>query len=141
MLKVQEEIVNLARQSLNHGLSIKRVEDGLIFKHRNAAHFVAEVNLRTARLTVPLTAEFLDHPGYSEDELVEHALQELGPSLTDYKARGYQLREMEWRPAHQSEAYDESQIPIFVAFMERQLEDWDELFEELPWLIDRLPQR
>ena len=137
----RDQIVEAIRRRIDHGLRIVRVEDGLIFEHRNATHFLAEVNLCHARLTVPVTAEFIDHPDYTEDELVEHAMELLGPRLERYRQRGYHLRETDWQPGYRSATYDETKVPVFIAFVDRQLEDWEELYQELAWLLEQLPQR
>ena len=141
MMDSRDEIVQRVRERLNHGMRILRVEDGLIFEHRNASYFLAEVDLRAAKITVPVTAEFRDHPDYTEDELVEHAMDVLRPRLRCYRDRGYRIREMEWQPGYRSASYDQTKVPVFVAFVERELDDWEELYEELPWLLERLPVR
>ena len=141
MLASPEEVMRSVRERLGRGMKIVRVGDGLIFEHRNAAYFLAEVDLKAAKISVPVTAEFRDHLEYDGDELISHAMDELKPRLDIYAERGYRIREVEWQPAQRVSSYDDRNIPVFVAFVERELEDWDELFEELIWLLDRLPQR
>lgn len=141
MERKQSRIEKRARKHFNNGLQIYTVEDGLIFEHRNASHFVAEIDLRGSKISVPLTAEFRDHPDYTEDELVEHAMEQLRPLLKRYRQRGYQLRETDFQPAQPGMSYRESNIPIFVAFVERHLQGEEELFEELNWLLEQLPAK
>ena len=141
MQETRKQVETRVRERLNGKMKILRVEDGLIFEHRNARHFLAEIDLRGRRLTVPLSADFLDHPDWEDEELVEQAMKVLRPRLQRYHRRGYRIREMEWQPGYQSPTYDEHQRPIFLAYLERELDDWDELFEELPWLLEQLPER
>lgn len=139
--ETRNQVETRVRNRLNHGMKIVRVEDGLIFEHRNARHFLAEVDLRASKISVPISADFPDHPDWKDDELIDAAMEVLRPRLESYHRRGYRIREMEWQPGYQSPTYDEHQRPIFVAYLERKLEDWDELFDELPWLLRQLPQR
>lgn len=141
MKDIQQDVVSRVRDRIDGGLTIRRVGDGLIFEHRNATHFVAEVDLHGAKITVPVIAEFSDHPDWSDDELVDHAMDVLRPRLKMYRQQGYRIREMEWQPGYQSPTYNEHQIPIFVAYLERELTDWEELYEELPWLLGKLATR
>ena len=140
MRQTREQVETQVRERLNHGMKIIRVEDGLIFEHRNARHFLAEVDLKGSKITVPISADFVDHPDFTDEELVDQAMKVLRPRLERYYGRGYRIREMEWQPGYQSHTYNEHQRPIFMAFVERELADWDELFDELPWLLEQLPE-
>lgn len=137
---LQSRVEEYARERFRRGLRVIRVEDGLIFEHRNATHFLAEVDLRKPEITVPVPAEFRDHPEYSEDEIVDHAMNILRPRLRKYRNRGYEIREIEFQPAASS-PYEETNVPIFVAFLERSLGDEDELLAELDWLLAQLPDK
>lgn len=141
MLASPKEVMEKVRKRLGPKLKLIRVGDGLIFEHRNAGYFLAEVDLKGAKITVPVTAEFRDHPEYEGEELVEHAMEVLRPRLKMYARRGYRVREVEWQPGYSSSSYDERRVPAFVAYIERDLEDWEELYEELPWLLERLPEK
>lgn len=136
-----QEVTNRELREHIDNLEIHRVEDGLIIEHRNASHFVAEIDLRSARLTIPVTAEFHNHLEYDGDELVDRALDQLEPRLRRYVGRGYRIRETEFQPGSGSRQYEKVQIPVFVAYLDRQIEDRDELFDELDWLLERLPDK
>ena len=141
MERMQSELSKLARQRIGNGLQIIRVEDGLIFEHRNASHFLAEIDLRATKITVPVTAEFRDHPEYDGDELVERGLEAIAPSLEKYRQRGYEVRETEFQPAYNAPVHGEADVPIFIAYVERHLEGKGELLDELPWLLEQLPTK
>lgn len=141
MKEKQTRIEEHARQRFGRGLEIYRVGNGLIFEHRNASHFVAEIDLAASKISVPVTIEFPDHPDYSEDEIVDHAMEQLRPRLRDYRERGYRVRESEFQPADPGEPQREASTPIFVAYVERKLDGEDDLFDELACLIERLPEK
>ncbi len=141
MLDSRDEIVDRLRKRLNHGMRIIRVEDGLIFEHRNATHFLAEIDLQGGKITVPVTADFRDHPDYTEDEIVEHAMEVLRPRLRLYRDRGYRIRETDWQPGYRSATYDGTKIPVFIAFVEKDLDGREQLYAELAWLLEQLPDR
>lgn len=141
MKRTRSRVERRARQKFNSGLQIISVEDGLIFEHRNASHFVAEINLRAEKISVPVTATFSDHPDYDEDEIVEHAMEELRPRLRRYRERGYRIRETEFQPAQVDNQYREGSVPIFIAFVQRDLEGEEDLYNELDWLLEQLPAK
>lgn len=141
MQEMGDEIAKQAQQRLGRPLKVLRVEEGLIFEHRKASHFLAEIDLRSGRFTVPVTAEFLDHPEYDGEELVEHAMELLRPRLEMYRQRGYRLRESEWQPGRDNSTYGEEKVPVFVAYVERRIEDPEEVIDELAWLLERLGDR
>ena len=141
MLQVADEIVAQAQKRVGRPLKIVRVEDGLIFEHRNALYFVAEIDLSASHIAVPLAVDFPEHPDYEGEELVDHAMAQLKPRLRSYYERGYRLRETESRPSHNGGSYDEDNTATFIAFVERPIDDWKQIADELVWLIDRLPDR
>lgn len=136
-----DQLASQTKKRLGPSVQVRRVKQGLIFKHRNAQYFLAEVDLEDERLTVPVATEFSDHPDCEGDELVALAMKELKPRLQMYRDRGYRLRETEWRPAQPGGSYDENKVPVFVAFMDRPIGDWSQLDEELTWLLDQLTVR
>ena len=141
MERMQSELSKLATQRIGNGLRIIRVEDGLIFEHRNASHFLAEIDLRATKITVPVTAEFRDHPEFDEEQLVERGLEAIAPSLEKYHQRGYEVRETEFQPAYDAPVHGEADVPIFIAYVERRLDGEQELLDELPWLLEQLPTK
>ena len=123
-------------------LSLKRVGQGLIVGHRNARHFVAGISLKTPRVSVPLSAEFSHHRDYGEEQLLDEAMARLRPRLAIYRERGYGLREVEWCPVPPGGGgYSCWQVPMVVVYMERTFEGWEEVVDELPWLVSRLTHR
>ena len=141
MQKLRERVARRIRGRLNGGLEIVRIEDGLIFDHRNASHFVAEVNLRHNRITVPVVAEFRDHPDYGEDELVEKAMDVLEPRLRMYHRRGYRLRETDFQPGYKANGYADHPVPIFIALIDQTVDNDEELDAEIAWLLEQLPAK
>lgn len=141
MPQLREVSEDQLRQRIQ-GLEIIRVDDALILEHRNASHFLAELDTSTARLTVPVTAEFRDHPEYDGHQLVDRAMEVLKPRIRHYVRRGYHVRETEFLPgATEPSAYDKPPIPTFIAYLDRRLDDADELPDELEWLLDQLPAK
>ena len=141
MQKLREEVARRAREKIGNGLRIIQVENGLIFEHRNASHFVAEINLENPCITVPVTAEFRDHPDYDEEQLVDRAMELLRPRLREYHRRGYDIRETDFQPGYDAAGYGDHSVPVFIAFVQRWLDDDEELFDELSWLLERLPAK
>lgn len=124
------------------GLEIIRIDNALILEHRNASHFLAELDMSTARLTVPVTAEFRDHPEYDGHRLVDRAMEVLEPRIRHYVRRGYHVRETEFLPgAAQPSNYEKPPVPTFVAYLDRRIDDVDELPDELEWLLGQLPAK
>ena len=124
-------------------LQLWRVGEGVIIDHRDARHFLAVISLRQPKISVPVSAEFCHHPEYGGEELVDKAMETLRPRLQTYRNRGYALREVEWSPAASpvTSTYSNWQVPMVVAYMEQGFENWDQVVDELPWLVERLARR
>lgn len=140
MEPVVYQLIDQARRRLGRHLRITHLEQGLIFNHRNALYFLAQLDRWASHLAVPLAVEFPDHPDDTGDALLDRAMDNLSPRLRDYYRRGYRLRETEWRPRGPHGAYREDRAPTVIVFVDRPMTADDDIIAELIWLIARLPQ-
>lgn len=138
---VDSDLSNLLtelQEKLGSTYKILRRNGAMIVEHNRARHYVAEVDLTTNHISLPLETEFPDHPRCQGDELTRKAMELLESRIEIYRDRGYEIREVEQQPGYETEMYDEDKIPVVVVYMARQLSSKDQLFDELPWLVEQL---
>lgn len=141
MAKSTEQFIEELDNELGPKFDIQTINGGLSFEYSKARLKLAEFDLESSEIAIPIEAEFADQPQLSGAELETKAMELLRPRVEAYQRRGYEFRDMKKQPGQKPQLYDEDKIPVVVVYLERTLDDRDDLCEELFWLVEQLPDR
>lgn len=129
------------KESLGNAFEVQEVDGKMVIDHIKARTYLAEYDPVAKEIRVALMASFADQPDLEGKDLEEAGREALRPRIRDYKAHGYREESLEKRPAQVEEAYDGNDVPVTVVYMERELQDGEDLREEVAWLVEQLPER
>ncbi len=141
MAKSTERFLEELDRELGPKFDIQTINGGLSFEYSKARLKLAEFDLESSEISIPIEAEFPDQPQLSGTELETKAMELLRPRVEIYQRRGYDFRDMKKQPGQKPQLYDEGKIPVVVVYLKRTLDDREALSQELLWLVEQLPDR